>query len=445
MDSHSDIIVVGGGIAGLASASRLAHAGLSVLLLEARERVGGRIWTEDSAVAGHAIEFGAEFIHGFPPEVWQPLQEAGARIAEVEGDSWCVDDRLCPCEFFDQVDGILRKMDDHKPDESFLEFLNRTLPPSDEPKKENVRRHALGYVSGFNAADPALVGVHWLVKGMRAEGLIEGQRAFRSGNGYEDLLAIFRKRTFDRGVQVRSQMVVESIDWRAGNGTVMGNGSDGAFTFTAPCVLVTVPLAVLKAPAGSLGAIRFSPALPPEKYVAMEHLEMGKVIRVVFEFRSRFWASISPLERKTLGGMSFLFSQDEWFPTWWTAAPSDAPVITGWAPFKAAERLSGQSRSFVIERGLRTLAGLLGTNFEEIEPLLVGAFFHDWQNDPFSRGAYSYGKVNAEGTQKALARPVQNTLFFAGEATDTTGHNGTVHGAIASGYRAAEEILGRRT
>jgi monoamine oxidase len=73
--------------------------------------------------------------------------------------------------------------------------------------------------------------------------------------------------------------------------------------------------------------------------------------------------------------------------------------------------------------------------------LLEAAYFHDWQSDPFSRGAYSYGMAGADGAQKALANPVENTLFFAGEATDVTGHNGTVHGAIASGHRAAKEIL----
>jgi monoamine oxidase len=74
-------------------------------------------------------------------------------------------------------------------------------------------------------------------------------------------------------------------------------------------------------------------------------------------------------------------------------------------------------------------------------PLLGAAYFHDWQNDPFSRGAYSYGAVGSDGAQEALGRPIESTLFFAGEATDTTGNNGTVHGAIASGRRAAKEIL----
>jgi monoamine oxidase len=72
---------------------------------------------------------------------------------------------------------------------------------------------------------------------------------------------------------------------------------------------------------------------------------------------------------------------------------------------------------------------------------LERAYFHDWQSDPFSRGAYSYGRVGADGAQQVLAAPLEKTLFFAGEATDTSGHNGTVHGAIASGHRAAREIL----
>lgn len=139
--------------------------------------------------------------------------------------------------------------------------------------------------------------------------------------------------------------------------------------------------------------------------------------------------------------MSFLFSQDEWFPTWWTTTPRTQPILTGWAPFRSAERLSGQSESFVIEHSLETLSGLMRIDRSELQSLLEAAYFHDWQSDPFSLGAYSYGKVGAVPAPEALGIPVDNTLFFAGEATDTSGHNGTVHGAIASGRRAASEIL----
>ncbi len=118
--------------------------------------------------------------------------------------------------------------------------------------------------------------------------------------------------------------------------------------------------------------------------------------------------------------------------------------LTGWAPFRSAERLSGQSQQSVVQRASQTLAVLLSMSEQKLEGGLETAYFHDWQSDPFSRGAYSYSKVGSDGAQQVLGAPVENVLFFAGEATDVSGHNGTVHGAIASGYRAVEEILQRR-
>jgi monoamine oxidase len=95
----------------------------------------------------------------------------------------------------------------------------------------------------------------------------------------------------------------------------------------------------------------------------------------------------------------------------------------------------------VIDRALHTLGTLLHVKTLELAALLEAAYFHDWQSDPYSLGAYSYGSVGSDGAQQALGSPVEDTLFFAGEATDITGHNGTVHGAIASGRRAAQDIL----
>ena len=137
--------------------------------------------------------------------------------------------------------------------------------------------------------------------------------------------------------------------------------------------------------------------------------------------------------------MSFLFSQDEWFPIWWTAMPDRFPMITGWAPWKSAERLESEAVP-VVTRALQTLGGLLGVGTTEMEGLLEIGYFHDWQADPFSRGAYSYVKAGAADAPEILSRPVKDTLFFAGEAADITGNNGTVHGAIASTRRAVVDI-----
>ncbi len=446
MENSPEIIVVGGGIAGLAAAARLAAEGLSVLILEARDRLGGRILTQRDPASGAVVELGAEFIHGLAPEIFGPLQRTNANITEVEGDSWCFNGKLGACNFFADVDRILQKMNDREPDESFLEFLKRTCGHPKSVKQEEATKHAIAYVSGFNAADPALVGVHWLVKEMRAEEAIDGQHSFRSKNGYQDLLDFFQQQITKRDVAIQTRTVVESINWRSGNARVTAKGPEGVLQYQAKRVLITLPLAVLQSQPDSIGAVRFEPALPEEKRSALNQLEMGKVIRLVLTFRQRFWEQIRPTNNsRTLRNMSFLFSDDEWFPTWWTAMPAEIPMITGWAPFLSAERLSGQDSQFVVGRGLETLGRLFNVSLEHLESLLLAAYFHDWQRDPFSRGAYSYGKTHSDGAHESLRVPLENTVFFAGEATDTGGHNGTVHGAIASAYRAVDDILKLRT
>jgi monoamine oxidase len=441
MAGDPEVIVIGAGAAGLAAAAELGLAGLSVVLLEARDRIGGRIFTQRDPVCNAPVELGAEFIHGRPPEIWRPLTERGVPITEVDGENWCFQSgQLFRCDFLSQVDAIMKEMDDRSPDETFLSFLQKCCPES--KNNSEAKEQALRYVTGFNAADPDLVGVHWLVKGMRAEEQIGGGQAFRSRGGYEDLIEVFRQKLVEAGVRVQTATTVESIWWKAGRAEVTAASPTGSVRLVAPYVLVTLPLAVLQAPAGESGAVQFLPGLPDPKLEALNKLQMGKVIRVTLRFRHRFWDTLTPVgTSQTLSKLSFLFGQDDWFPTWWTMMPDHRPIITGWAPFRCAERLSGKSRAFVIDRGLKALSKPLRVGQRELQDLLDDAYFHDWQSDPFSRGAYSYGAVGSDGAQEALGSPMKDTLFFAGEATDVSGNNGTVHGAIASGLRAAAEIL----
>jgi monoamine oxidase len=417
-----------------------------VVILEARDRIGGRVYTQRAAGCEAPIELGAEFIHGKSPEVWKLLEESGKKITEVDGDSWCVEhQKVRPCDFFSSVDDILKKMEDSTKDESFLDFLERRFPNrTQDPRLERAKQHAIQYVSGFNAADPALVGVHWLVQEMRAEEKIEGDRAFRAEGGYDDLLEIFRRQLKDLEIHVHTNSVVENIEWQGGRAKVKARSDSSNSMLSASSILLTVPLSILKLAPGNKGAIQFDPPLPSEKLKALDKLEMGEVIRVVLQFRERFWETIRPDSKKTLADMSFFFTEDDWFPTWWTSMPEKYPIITGWAPFLAGRRLSGRDQSFVTQKAIQSLALALGVKLENLERLLEGAYFHDWQSDPFSQGAYSYGKVGAVEAQKILASPIDETLFFAGEATDLSGNNGTVHGAIASGKRAADEILKTR-
>ena len=118
-------------------------------------------------------------------------------------------------------------------------------------------------------------------------------------------------------------------------------------------------------------------------------------------------------------------------------------MLVAWAPFYDAEHLSGRNKEFLAEKALRALGRLLGIP-HGLDQLVEQVYWHDWEQDPFSYGAYSYVMVGGETAQRDLATPIDNTLFFAGEATDTGGHNGTVHGALASAERAVCEILASR-
>ena len=433
-----DVIVIGAGAAGLVAAAELVGTGLSVIVLEARDRIGGRIFTLNDVEQQFPIELGAEFIHGRPAEIINVLRQNKIPIHEVDGDNWCAQNgRLSPCDFFSDVDEMLQRMNEDGPDESFANFLKRCCPDA----SADAKKHALSYVAGFNAADPARVSVHWLVRQMRAEEKIEGDRAFRARGGYQSLLDLLQQRVAKAGVSVRTNTVVHRVAWRPGNVSIDAVCSEQAIKLDASRVLVTVPLGVLQARRGEAGAIEFSPVLPQEKLDSIAGMEMGKLLRVVLHFRERFWDRIRPADsnHKTLAQMSFLFSQDDWFPTWWAAMPDRFPIITGWAPWQSAERLASESVP-VVTRALQTLGGLLGVGNTEMERLLEIAYFHDWQADPYSRGAYSYVKAGSADAPEVLSRPVKDTLFFAGEAADVTGNNGTVHAAIASARRAVIEI-----
>ena len=207
--------------------------------------------------------------------------------------------------------------------------------------------------------------------------------------GYQVFLELLQQRVAKAGVSIRTNAVVRRIAWRPGNVSLDAVCGERAVSLNASRVLVTVPLGVLQANPGEPGAIEFSPSLPEEKLDSIAGMEMGKVLRVVLHFRERFWDRIHPggSRRKKLDRMSFLFSQDEWFPTWWTAMPDRFPIITGWAPWRSAERLESHDLP-VVTRALQTLGGLLGVDQSEMERLLEIAYFHcTGKPIPISRGA----------------------------------------------------------
>jgi monoamine oxidase len=339
MSHQPEVIVIGAGASGLSAAITLADAGLSVTVLEARDRIGGRMFTLLDPKLHAPIELGAEFIHGRPPEILDLFKNRHVRLREVDGDNWCVEEgRNAPCDFFADVDKILQKMnrfdsnEGRSEDQSFADFLKQySSRLKDTPRLRRAKQWASGYVSGFNAADPALVGVKWLLQGMRAEEQIEGDRSFRAEHGYSDLLEIFRQQLQDRGIVVQRSTAVESIRWHAGQVNIVATHPNGTIKLSTSRVLITVPLGVLQARSDDKGSIQFTPELPKRKQNAIRNIAMGKVIRVTLRFRERFWKHLPQLPAKTsnsMDGMSFLFSHDDWFPTWWTTTCKAA--VTCW-------------------------------------------------------------------------------------------------------------------
>lgn len=243
-------------------------------------------------------------------------------------------------------------------------------------------------------------------------------------NGFGQLVEWLMEEIAAAGVELRLQTEVRRINW--GRGRVSVESDDACYDGTA--VLVTVPLGVLQA-----GVIRFEPDLAGHPDAA-GRLAMGSVVRMTIQCRDSFWT-------RELPSLNFVHDWDAPFPTWWTPYPLQAPLLTAWAGGPRAAALASQPESDRVNAALLTLARMMGLSRSAVEEQVIAVHSHDWESDPFSRGAYSYVPAGALSAVDELAQLCEATIFFASEATDTTGHTGTVHGAIASGSRAGRQIL----
>jgi monoamine oxidase len=163
---------------------------------------------------------------------------------------------------------------------------------------------------------------------------------------------------------------------------------------------------------------------------------MGQARRFTLVFRDRFWASDAELEK-----LSFLFAFDGMPPVWWTPHPASTRTLTGWVGGPRSQRLAGVTADELAELACVQLATIFSRSVEEIRSQLLHCLTHDWIEDPRTSGAYSYVSVGGAESSRLMSEPAEGTLFFAGEHTDTTGHWGTVHAAIRSGMRAAQQVL----
>ncbi len=442
---RSDVIIIGAGAAGLAAAKTLTASGINVTILEARHRTGGRVYTVREPSVAVPIELGAEFIHGLPPETWSIVRRQTLPVVQILGDFWWYErGKLSPNDDFqEQWETVVEKMKRFaSPDRSFLSFIDDCCRGK---RERRFRERGIAYVEGFHAAHIDRIGLRSLRQAELAQGEIHGERQFRVASGYDHVIAALSGELDPLLAHVHLNAPVKRVQWKRGSVTVETFRAGGypLMKFTAPQAIVTLPLGVLKAPQGEQGAVEFSPSLS-EKERAITKLGMAHVVKIILRFRSRFWEErkLPTVKRgRNIESLAFIVSRDQWMPTWWTSLPVYSPLLTGWAGGSAADRLGSVPGRLVMKRALEALAGILGVGVAYLQEQLDGWYTHSWLADPYARGAYSYVQPHGIPAQRALARPIKDTLFFAGEATNTEGHGGTVHGAIATGIRAAHEVL----
>lgn len=437
---ETDVLVIGAGAAGLAAARDLSGAGLRVRVLEARGRIGGRVHTIHEPALSVPVELGAEFIHGEPRETWELVERANLLAREVPRRQWQLrSGRLITSgEFLSNVETVLQQLKrEGDRDRTFDAFL------AEHCEDAQACEAARLYVEGFHAARPERAGTRGLLKAEEASDRVNGDRQFCILSGYGRVVELLRDEFEQGGGEVYLDTTVTELRWRRGSVELSSHINGGeSVVHAASRVVVTLPLGLLQKQDGE-GVVRFTPELPGKRDAA-KRLEVGHVARVTLGFRERFWEELelpSIDGKRNLSEMAFLHSPETAVPVWWTALPVRAPVLVGWAGGTAADSLTGKGTDFVIESALESLTRVLGVARADVEGQFEAAYTHDWQADPFSRGAYSYMPVGGLEAQKDLARPVEGTLFFAGEATNTDGHNATVHGAIATGRRAARELI----
>ncbi|MGH9026061.1 MAG: flavin monoamine oxidase family protein [Acidimicrobiia bacterium] len=410
-----DAVVIGAGIAGVTAARELRRAGLDVVVLEAGDRVGGRMHTARD-FCDHPVEQGAEFVHTAEADTWTEVRAGGFETIRCE-----------PSEGFLMVVGG-RRSPDLFGDPSLLAMgdLMSEIAGWDGPDTTPAE-----WLAGKGLTGPArvmadqMVTVHPLgdlhelgMQGLRDDRVVDLERGtdWRLTAGYDAL-----PRWIADGFDVQFGRRVTEIRWS--ERSVEAVTADGE-TVAARAGVCTLPVGVLKS-----GAVRFEPDLPVRKWRALGGLEMGAVLKILYRFRERFW----PDDLTMLGcdGPVRLY----WTPLY--GRDDAAPVLTAYVSGYRARALSALTESEAAEVGLRDLDRL----FPDASPsqLVDESRRVDWLTNPNTRGGYSFVRLGGAGSRAALAASDTGALFWAGDGTTTTTIAAVVHAAYATGRRAAAE------
>lgn len=420
-----EVLIVGAGLAGLGCAQALLRQGIKSIILEAKDRVGGRVFSERQPLYFPPIEYGAEYLHGVNKSLMNLLGRrpfvdvqdthlyfSGGKLQEKK-------------DFWDRFDRYISRLNKNlKQDRSVNEFFKaqgKNIP-------QDWREILFAYVEGFHAANADLMGEKALASAEQSEEEeLNGQGLFRILEGNGSLLTQLQE-----NLDIRLQNRVSRIQRLKDHAEVIALTPHGPQAHAARFVVLTVPLAVLKNE-NPLSHIEISPPLP-EIAQALEPLHMGHIQRISFVFRERFWETLSSTP------VSFIhLDADSYFPTWWTQSPVRSPVLVAWQGGPKAEEMSAWTKEERVQTALKTLSTFSKKSVRFLRGHLESVHTHNWSHDPFALGAYSYTGVSLR-RRHDFRKPFADYLWIAGEATAKDADQGTMQGALESGYSVAEQI-----
>lgn len=421
-----DVIIVGAGAAGLAAARRLSKVGKAVMILEARDRIGGRIHTIRGEGFSFPVEAGAEFMHGDLPHTKALMKEANVLYYAGEGRTWNVQKNVLSEGdlFHEDWDMLMNELQHLDHDMTIGEFLATHF---NDPKFHELSDSVKRFVEGYDAADVNKASA----MSLKEEWSNEDIQGYRPEGGYSQLMDFLLMEIQKYGGRLKLSTVVKKVVWGTNFVKII---DDKGEVFHAKSILVTVPVAVLKS-----GSIEFDPPLADHRS-ALDALETGGVIKFLVEFKDRIWERRANDNFRQTPGLNFIFS-DARVPTWWTQMPHNVPLLTGWLAGPVINQIQQDDRE-LLALGFESLGYLFGVSKEQIMQEVKAARVVNWKADPYAQGAYAYATLRTSEGVKILSKPVEQTIYFAGEALYEGAEMGTVEAALASGNLAADKIKG---
>ncbi|MEN0056807.1 MAG: NAD(P)/FAD-dependent oxidoreductase [Mucilaginibacter sp.] len=426
---NADVLIIGAGAAGLMAARELAKKGKKIIVLEAQNRIGGRIHTVYEN--GKPVELGAEFVHGNLPVTLALLHEAGILYTSASASTWKYDEgKFTNNEWFiDHWDLFIDKLSQLEQDTSIDDFIESQFP---EDKYRELRRSVRQYVSGYDTANPKKASSfalrnEWQHEDEGAQHRVEG--------GYIKLLNYLANECESNGGEVKLNSVVKDIYWEPEK--VSATTADGV-TYHAEKIIIAIPLGMLQIETDKEGKITFHPPVKEQQEAIMQ-MGFGSVIKILIEFDEAFWENESVGEGKSLKDMGYLLSQEE-TPTWWTQYPEQSTLFTGWIGGPDAWARKDATDDEILKQALQSIANIFKLDINELQNRIKSWHIINWTTRSFTHGSYAYDTVEAPEARKTLNTPVNETLFFAGEYLYEGAAMGTVEAALTSGRDVAARI-----